>query len=388
MQTLIKPLLVVLFIVGAIALVRDTAYNGHDFSVFWRTASYTLNGLPTYSVARDGAMVFKYPPWIVPLFFPFALLTEQAALWIWGILQVISLAAIILFLIQSKIDRKIIGAVTILYWGLWVDHALDGQIVLLLLASSLWLGATQSKSHIKETAGQMTLAYALSTKIFTLFALGDRVGFWLKAKNTLKIVAIFGVLSLPSIWAAPRHNPIELFKSWITAATSGGPEFGYEKIHGYQNQGLPALVLRNLPAPSLSTYADYSLSLLFSILLGAIWYYYSARLNGLYKWVGWIGLAPVIHPLPWYHLFIFTFPLAVASLDAAKQTRDNKLIALGIMACVMIAAINETTLGPLGRNLELLSIKSWGTLLCAAILVISNRKWTSFNKSTQAFSPR
>src|SRR4051812_24477778 len=84
--------------VGAIALIRDTAENGHDFTVFWRSARLVLDGQPLYSVARDGAMVFKYPPWILPSLLPLALLPLDLAKILWGFVEVFSIFGIALWI--------------------------------------------------------------------------------------------------------------------------------------------------------------------------------------------------------------------------------------------------------------------------------------------------
>jgi hypothetical protein len=71
-QKLKKTFIFLACFVGAVALVRDTGAQGQDFEVFWRSARALFTGVSVYDVARDGAMVFKYPPWVVPFFLPFA----------------------------------------------------------------------------------------------------------------------------------------------------------------------------------------------------------------------------------------------------------------------------------------------------------------------------
>src|SRR4051812_6210861 len=72
-------LFAILILAAAVALTRDTLWNGHDFEVFWRTGHLLRQSESIYDVARLGGMVFKYPPWISPLFVPWSYLPLEWA---------------------------------------------------------------------------------------------------------------------------------------------------------------------------------------------------------------------------------------------------------------------------------------------------------------------
>jgi hypothetical protein len=229
-------------IVGAIALVRDTLSQGHDFLVFWQAARFVLSGEPAYSVARDGAMVFKYPPWILPAFFPFALLPEAAAKIAWGLSQVFCIFYCARWLVRQGLRLEVVCAMVALFWGLWAVHALDGQSDLLLMVLIL-------------QAGPLAL-WAYTAKIFTFFgALAQRAqGFSLK--QVTLAASLFIVFSIPVYLVQPDRTPAGVIRDWAQAAGSGGQAFPDGKIRGRDNQGLPALALRAFRVPAEEQKAD------------------------------------------------------------------------------------------------------------------------------------
>jgi hypothetical protein len=240
----------VVFIVGAVALVRDTVYQGQDFEVFWKTARFVLGGNPAYDPSRDGAMVFKYPPWIIPAFFPFATLSLSFGKWIWGVIQVFSLAYSAYWLIQRGCRAWVVVGGVLLFWGVWAVHALDGQITVCVLALSLWAMEKEG------TARAVLLVWGLSVKIFSVFAL---IGARRRIMSLSTVVVVCGslsALSVPACLSEPSKNPINLVKNWSLAARSAGERFEDEKIRGRENQGFPALVLRMSGVPARESHFD------------------------------------------------------------------------------------------------------------------------------------
>ena len=358
-----------IFFVGGVALIRDTAYNGHDFAVFWQAARSILEGQPIYSVARDGNMVFKYPPWIAPFFLPFGLVPLHWAKWIWGGIEVFSLLSVIAWLLKVQKCRKMtcVG-LAISYWGLWAIHALDGQIALVMLALSLWLwrDTVFEKFNLRSIA----LFFTLSVKIFTLYPLC--MNRWSrKFFCTLGWIALGALIfSFPAWWAS-HQSPSEFISSWSEAAASGGRFFSAYDIRGTRNQGFPALILRILGVPAAQSYADLIAFIFCAFPIGFFWPWASKSLRKSEIWLGWLALVPAVHPLPWGHLFVFSFPLAVTALERAIQNRQRSWIGLCVLGILLILS-NDKTLAPVGMILAWGSGKSWGILLCAISLVFTN----------------
>ncbi|HUP58308.1 MAG TPA: glycosyltransferase 87 family protein [Bdellovibrionota bacterium] len=350
-------------LVASIALGRTTYYNGHDFEVFWRTAQAWLGGQDPYSLNHPRGMVFKYPPWTLPLFAPLALLPLPAAKVLWALLTAASLGASGLWLRRrARADWPAIVGVGIAFWGLWAVHALDGQIALPMLAAALWLWTPELPSAWRTVA----LAWVLSFKIFTVLPLFhyrlDRRG-W----ATIGASGAFFVLV-----SSPKLG------SWIAAAGSGGELLGEEHVRGAFNPSFTATILSWSGIPANTAYADVALAAILAAALGLAWARASRGLEPAERWSGWLALVPAIHPLPWWHLFVFAFPLAALSIDRASTGGGRGARSLAVIGVFLIAAATRKFLGAfglaaLGGFFELSAAKSFGIVACAAALVLTKQ---------------
>lgn len=346
--------------VALVAMVRDTRYQGQDFEVFWRAGRAIREGLPLYDLARDGAMVFKYPPWIGALFVPFSLIDLEWAKWLWGLTQALSLVYVLRWTIQRSDSwiRVILAAFA--FWGIWAVHALDGQISLPILALVLFSYGSDSAAAVS------TSLLALSTKIFTGIAV---LGLGKRLKNAKGWFFAAGTALLLSLPALVNDGGVgSLFNSWKSAATSGKDAFGW-KVIGRDNQGIPALLIRLTGTENGS--ADLLFSVLSILVLGAVWIQ-SVRRKGLdatANLAGWLALAAICHPLAWFHSFVFVFPACGLALGRARKAIE---LAVGFLAVICVGLITEKTLGAVGFAAEQMSIKSIGALLAMG-LVASQR---------------
>ena len=370
--TNVKKIIGILFgfvaLIAAIALVRDTAAQGQDFVVFWRAARQVLHGQPAYDLVRDGAMIYKYPPWVLPVVFPFALLPLELAKVAWGFLQILSLAAAIIWLVTNGVRSTVVFFVAIVYWGIWAVHALDGQIMLLFLALLLWFGTK------KTWLSALLTIWAATAKIFTAVALVGAGSWRLKRGRFILVFSALLLLSAPVWFAESDRNPASVVASWVKAAGSGGVLFAGQKVRGRDNQGFPALVLRTFDVPAENTRADFMAFFFIVATLGFFWWKYSRSLREGERWAGWLALACVAHPLAWFHQFVLTFPLAALSVEKALNSRKRSLVLLSLFGVVFIGAVTRKTFGlKLGQPIELLSIKSIGTVICALALIKAHR---------------
>jgi len=360
-----RLLLVLVATSGAISLVRTTAAQGHDFLVFWNGAHNVLSGLPLYSILRDGGSVFKYPPWIIPFFFPFTLLSPDTAKWVWGLLEIASLIAIVRWLISDlEIPWKTWCPLLICYWGLWIVHAFDGQIALPMLALALHLVSAELHFTYRFSFRLFFLVCALSTKIFTGIPLLSLKWNRKSISAILWITLILSVLSLPALWNETHHSPLSLLHSWSEAATSGGKLLDASQLRGRLNPGFPGFALRLLHIPASQSNADLIATVLFAASIGSAWAWMSRRLPHKIRWVGWLAITPMVHPLPWWHLFVFTFPLANVTLMKSVLNRNIPARILCVLGIFLICLSTEKLFGSFGVFLELNAAKSWGTLCC------------------------
>src|SRR4051794_39322505 len=86
----------VLFALIAAALLvrmyRLSVPAGQDFEVYWKAAHAWVSGISPYQYGpEDKGFVFKYPPWILPLFLPFSRLDFYTSKVIWTTAQVLAI---------------------------------------------------------------------------------------------------------------------------------------------------------------------------------------------------------------------------------------------------------------------------------------------------------
>lgn len=365
---------ILIMVAGAVSMIRTTASIGLDFSVFWRAAKFILQGDVLYSVSRDGAMIFKYPPWIVPFFFPLAWIPLDMAKWIWGIVETISLGYVVFWLSkQFAIPKKTLFLMLISFWGLWIVHAVDGQIALPMLAVTLHCYPNHHRFSNQLSFKSFFLTLALSTKIFTIFPL---IGLkWSgQAVRTLAVIGIlFGLLSIPAIWNEPTKSPTSLISSWADAARSSSKLMNSEQVRGRGNPGLPGFTLHTLKIPVTNSQADIFSAIFYCVAFGLLWSRISRNYDPKLAWLGWLALTPIVHPLPWWHLFIFVFPLAVVVADRSFKSNDIRIKTLFGFGMFLIC-LSSRKFGPLGIFLELTAAKSWGTLAFISTLILLEKK--------------
>ncbi len=360
-----SKILILLFALGSIALIRDTAHVGVDFEVFWRAAQYFVSGQPLYDLARDGGMVFKYPPWMIVFFAPLAFFSMTVAKWIWGLLQVGCLIFIVRWLRARSVSLTVCLLVWLLFWGLWVKHALTGQVSLMILVASLY--AFEHPRLEKFNARSVVLFLALSTKVFTMVPLFFRVPTRAYLKTFFKLAAVtLGLMLLTC--AALDASPLALTQSWMEAAGSGGSLLPSGRVRSSDNAGIPGLLLMLLRVPGHSALPDIFTFAIVSLIVGGAWVRLSRHLKPEVAWLGWLSLLPAIHPLPWWHLFVFAYPAAAYSLDLALKQKRAGLVALSCAGIFLIGFSSESILGDAGLFLRQWAAKSWGSLIGAFVL--------------------
>lgn len=352
-----------------------------DFMVYYRTAKFWWQGEPIYSVARDGIGAYKYPPWILPLFLPFAALPESLAKLAWALLSVGGVLWIFRSLkkrLWSRSSEILLIGCFLVTFNIWFRHFLDGQIPILVAA--LFLGFFEDRTLRRSSWKSTLLVWAGSTKIFTLLPL-PLVMDWrsprawrngaIAAASCLALGAGMGLRSGQSL--------LDLIQAWALALRQGNEVFGWDAVYGRVNQGLPGFLVRLLNVRSMNGQIDALFFMLTAVPLGSAWWA-ASRKRGLHPFetgCGWLALVPVVLPLSWWHGFALAFPLAVLAVDRALASKQARLVGLAVLALLALGAASQSTLGStVGSTLEWISIKSWGVVLAGISVAMAAGKTT------------
>jgi|GEM_PF-2309338 len=374
--------------IGAISLIRSTVGQGTDFRVFWKAGAALLRGSPIYQLAQDGGMVFKYPPWIAPLFIPVSLASFEAAKWIWGVFCVACMAGIFYLLTRKlKVRMTVWAPLAIFYWGLWVIHALDGQIIVPLLLLGLWQITREALPQASLQSGKTRLTRGLalaavpltySSKVFTLFPF-----LFCPERFFKRRVVAWGVvltIALSAITAVRGfHGDFgQMFHDWREAATSGAKYLPEGHTRGPKNQSLTSLACRWLSIPANDTRDEVIVAL---ALFALAFFFFQKRMRGWSdpdRFLVGLALTPAFHPLSWHHLHLWTFPLAACSLQRwvdKKSSRTFARTAWLFGSVFLITLSSERAFGwtevlrPFSAFLEMNVGRAWGALFLSLYAV-------------------
>jgi hypothetical protein len=359
----------------SIMLVARTITRGDDFIVFYRVAQRFWDGVRPYDQVTYGNMVFKYPPWILPFFLPFGFVDLTTAKTLWGLIEVASLVAIIVRLHRGVGNfpgvRPWVQSVFLLtFFGLFGSHGMTGQITLLVLALAVW--ADPVRSSFRRF---FFLSVAMSAKLTSFFPMAYSVRRRNLAGTGLGVAILCVLLSLPIyIKSYDRHFGL-MREQWVEAMFSGTQDVNSVRI-GFTTrevQGLPSFLLRKGGLDEKQPVHVLFATFFSVVLIGGGWLWLSRRLPKSAQWLGWLALMPAVQPLAWFHVFLFAYPLFVVGAELAlRENRQDtrRWLFAGFAVCaLMIGAVTSKTMGALGSELELSSVKLWGLLGAVGLFV-------------------
>lgn len=372
---------------------RDSQLNSEDFHVYWKAAYVWLQGQNPYAYTpADQGFVFKYPPWILPIFTPLGFMGFETAKIAWYLVELACVAYAIVWCIRQGVPRRIAAFVACLFWWMFHAHFSAGQFTIILLVVALWAhgGAQAGRADGRMVTArgrpsvwapggglrETILAFILSAKVFSLYTL---TGIWRRYLKPLPWLAGIGLFVLMHAIVLAVNAKLggatslaRIYRDFMDAASSGGAELGAIIVRGQGNHGFTALVLRTLDVDSLSFASDMIASAALFIPLAYFWSKQSRVLNESEKWVGWIALALIVHPLAWHHSYVLAYPLCALSLARAASSGRRKLIGLSILGACCIGIFIPQVLGKtLVKPIELAGIKSWGVILSAVAMVLA-----------------
>jgi hypothetical protein len=401
----VDAVLALLLFALSLRIFSEAMRDSWDFLVYWRSIRAWMTGAASpYAITNDvHGFVFKYPPWTIPFFVPFVMASAGTAKLIWCICNLFALTYTHYWLFLQGVSLRISMLATLLFWRFWISYFNAGQITLLLLGIALFAVQPQKKQNSVTSPFRLSiLVLTLTSKIFSSVTLlgvcskllNRRVALLTAGLFALNIIIVLGVMNL-------HGHPIsvfELFSEWLKASSSGGTELGAEIIRSNNNTGFPAALLRLLKVAATLTWADAVASLFCSIILSILWVSSSHPLSEGEKWLGWISIGLVAHPLAWQHSFVLAFPLFALSLDRAisravertSKSQHGWEILWVLIAYFWMDMRYPAFLGAyqalICNFVEGISIKSWGVVLLGGYLIYTKRKLQFDSRSSTSSS--
>lgn len=377
-----KVLWIIICSAAAIRLIWAGWVDSMDFVVYWKAAQTWVQGTvsPYAYTATERGFVFKYPPFLLPLFLPFGWIDFGAAKILWSLLELGCIAYAWIWLRTNGVTKKVALMSLFLFWWIWLAHFFAGQFTLFLMASALW-AMGNSETHRNRRLACVSMIFA--AKVFSIFTLlGVRNRFWnrnflgsffglfLTAHLVLLLKSYFGLYD----WTRALKTVLDYYPGWIRTAQSGGQELGAVVIRGQMNHGFTAGILRWAQVDVHRTSIDAIVAIVLFGIFGSIWELICRKIKTITsaeKWVGWLGVGLITHPLAWHHSFVLAFPLCTLSLDRAIRSKNKKFITISILGFLCIGILIPNVIGmTLATPLELVSVKSWGVVFSALALVL------------------
>jgi len=382
--SLIIIALIAIIILGLVnRFIQLSVQAGSDFEVYWYAIHAWVSGkspYAQYSTVYEG-LFYKYPPWTLVFFLPFALVGLVTSKWVWTILQVLAIFYCNYWVTQHKVRWWIALSVSLMFWWMWLAHGIFGQVMLFLMVVALWV--SKKKQGWNESFQLALLVDVISAKVFsalTLVGVFKRLTQW----RTLFCGLLFLVLShLLLILVHPAFDLntggtilTHLYQGWFDAASSGGAKLGGSIVRGQQNHGFTKVILNLFQIGPEKIGGDIGIALLLSLTLGFLWNRYSKKLSFEEKWSGWLALGVICHPLAWHHSFVAAFPLCAFSLNRAVELKKASYVLSVLFGIACIGIFIPQIIGVSAViPIEAVSNKSWGVVICGiSLILMSNVK--------------
>jgi hypothetical protein len=345
-----------------------------DFTVYWNaTHAWLLSANSPYQYGSGGGgLVYKYPPWTIPYFVPFAVFPLSAAKILWAGLEYACLIYVVKWVMDFGVSKTVAFAVALCFWFIWQAHFWAGQVSLPLLALALW----SLKRPLRSSSALLLVLF--SAKVFSLVGLA---GIWKRYRDprtlawcaALVLFPLAGVLGVMR-WHGLSGDPILLLRQWVQSAASGDKDLGATIVRGLLNHGFNAGVLRWLKTDLNDRYAEFLAFFGWVAFFSPLWHHFSKKMSESEKTLGWIGVATIAHPLAWDHTFVLVYPLCAVAMSRALDSGRRLAIFFAVLGPVCIGVFLPNIIGnALAHPLEYFSIKSWGVVSSAAGLIIANR---------------
>jgi hypothetical protein len=361
-------------LIAAVVIFRlfDGAWReSWDFFVYWKAAqSWVQYGKSPFEFSSaDKGFVFKYPPWVLPLFFPFGFLSLSVSKLLWAVLELGCVGYIVRWVLDRGVSRVAAGVTWVIFWRVWREHFDAGQLALPMLAAALaW---ERNRESLLGSAGMVIL---FSSKVFSSNTL---LGAWRELLRP-KVIGVTLCLSFVGffwVWGGlmlhgNTLSPEQLLGAWLHAATSGGAELGEATVRGIRNKGFTAALLRAFHVGPKLAHADALIWAILTLVLASGWSVVARSLEFCEQWAGWLALGVVVHPLAWDHSYVLAYPLCAFAFHWALRSRNRWWIGCSVLGmCCIGVLISGILMDEWLLPFETFAGKSWGVCLSAAALL-------------------
>lgn len=342
----------------SVLLVVRAITRADDFIVFYNVARGFWSGVSPYDVKTYGNMLFKYPPWLLPLFLPFSVFPLIMARVLWGLLEVVCLLFVVRELKRFKVSDLALNIIFLMSAGLMINQARSAQLSLIFLALAF---LAQKSARLWFLA-----VFGFSAKLLTLFPFISEVFSKRFYKRLPGVALLFVVLSTPLVFLTYSGHLSSFVSDWVFAMfKSGSLSQGVSGIVSFTSreaQGLPSFLIRvfawsetDIKYVLWSVFLSVAFVAIFGFLVFKRW---PAHL----RWWGWVALTPLVQPLAWFHFYLLTIPVAALLVQKLLQYKKQYHIINFFLAYSLVTLVSEKTMGAFGHQLEMLSVKSWGVL--------------------------
>jgi glycosyl transferase family 87 len=409
---MLQALFVILAVI-AVALVSSRATRAADFRVYYYASRVLIEGHGQLYGPLSGIgwpQYFRYPPFFLLAFLPFALLPYKAAAAVWAALKF----AVLYGLIRA-LGRRLAFPQTGFWWlvpvflcaGFVVQEFDVGNVQLLVFALT---AASLLSLPTNSSRPALLLSFAASLKVWPLFFVPYLVARRHTRVAALTLIMIAAFMLLPAAYFGWTDN-LHLLREWIaqewgTGSMATGTWFPSQSLSGVLQRYLTTMDYSKWPDPNYQQINSVHLDPRFVPLiwaplaacgyLGLLWLARKASrivtesrpLFLLTDALAFCAL-PLIEPFAHRIAFVvLLWPAMVSGALLARRRFLSKRSKVLIWTAVAIEGIEPLIPGAtVQRIFQVLGVDFWATCILSAGLLIAWMDWQRAEEAHQLAEP-
>jgi len=302
--------------------IKDSQDTSWDLIMQIEASEKINSGIEVYHAERDWVKATRYPPWILFILKPLSNIDKQQLLFIFSLVQIFSYLGLLYFLKNKltsiygpdKTDLTLF-ALYLFYFEIFRETVISGNFVFVIFLISFFFLLFEDKNKMTRFFSPVIAIFFLSTKIFTLLPILQ--SFRLNKTqivNTTKVVFSFAFLCLilTGLLASSYKDQgsIDLLRSWIIENQKLNQVISPYILRGPLNPSISTAIVTSFDIVNWPMYYDLIFSICSFLVLVCIYVIKSKnKPNRSFNLLWLFALVPLLHPTPWKHLYIFSFPL-------------------------------------------------------------------------------
>lgn len=335
-----------LLILIVVFLVDRSREYSQDFEVFYTAGRRLLDGEEIYRLA-DGQSPFKYWPGFAYLMVLLACLPLGVSRLLWVGLNVAALYASLALVIGRLFPaRRYPIALGTLLLGMQpiVEHVMDGQINLVLLAMILGGFALIGRGGRRADVGTAAIVVAAGVKLFPMLFL-----LLLPLKRAWRQVVVAGaslvlLLVLPILFAGV-DGATHGYRLWWTVLADSGHHLDLAQPANQSLLGMYLRLVGDVPAAQ-TLFRATALVVLVVTVVGVP----RSPIRGLTKEFildfSIVAAAMLlVSPLTWIHYYVFFLPFTAVIVGELAAPTRGRLAWIGLGLILLAALPSQMTLG-------------------------------------------